>query len=129
MKQRSLLIITVFFSVCLLIFACRRDINNMINDRTATSSALLESAKIWYLKQTVNNDSKLVPNWKYSWTLKSINGENLLIVPAPELTNQRTELLSKFPLHTPTTLPLKQQEAQNGKIVKGRGGSRGLLHP
>jgi hypothetical protein len=89
MKKNNLIVLTVLFSICLLIFACRRDINNIINDRQEAPSPLLESAKVWYgqhLDTDVNAaNTKLIPFWKESWTMKSTAGKNLVLVPAADV--------------------------------------------
>lgn len=89
MNKRSLFSITVVFSLLLLIFACRKDIKNIVYDQEVPSS-YLESAKIYHginAKDLQTSDGsefiKLRPLWKDSWTVKS-NGNSLLIVPTIE---------------------------------------------
>ncbi|MBB6111798.1 hypothetical protein SAMN05421821_11479 [Mucilaginibacter lappiensis] len=94
MKKRTLSFITVLFSLCLLIFACRKEINNLVvNDHPNVSADLLESAKIWNEKivaqsaainQKTENFVTLKPQWKDSWTIDSKPGTKFIAVPTIE---------------------------------------------
>ncbi len=44
MKKNTLWVLTLFAGICLLLFACRRDIDNYIHDRDSAPSMTLESA-------------------------------------------------------------------------------------
>lgn len=89
MNKRSLFAITFLFSVFLLIFACRKDFKNLINDQQIPSGAL-ESAKIWHSQnardlwhQRGTKFIKLRPLWNDAWNLRSSEGD-LLVVPTIE---------------------------------------------
>ncbi|MDN5284199.1 MAG: hypothetical protein JWR38_473 [Mucilaginibacter sp.] len=114
MKQRSLLFMTVFFSICLLIFACRRDINNIINDKTEAPSVLLESAKIWHLQHVDVNDRKLSPYWKDSWMVKATDGSSQLVVPTSEnYVNNKDFTIRRFFIFTASG-----NNIADGKIIE-----------
>ncbi|NHA07720.1 hypothetical protein G7092_28225 [Mucilaginibacter sp. HC2] len=94
MKKRTLSFITVLFTLCLLIFACRKEINNLVvNDHPNVSADLLESAKIWNdkivaqsaaINQKTENFVTLKPQWKDSWTIDSKPGTKFIAVPTIE---------------------------------------------
>lgn len=86
--------LAVLFGVCLLIFACRKEFNNLITEeKPKIPSSLLESAKIWnnaVLGQTTKYIEKtdswieLKPQWRDSWTVKSPEGTDIVVVPTIE---------------------------------------------
>ena len=85
MKKNTLYFLTLMFSVCLLLFACRKEIEYFVNDRVEAPSTQLENAKIWRMRH-LKKDSRseaLKPFWDNSWIIKSSNGA-LIVVPAPE---------------------------------------------
>ncbi|MBC6110302.1 hypothetical protein ACFOG5_06035 [Pedobacter fastidiosus] len=91
MKKTALIIMSLVTGLCLLIFSCRKDIENYVNNREGPSSAILESAKIWHLQNSSDGSSvrdanfiRLRPLWKSSYSLTSRNGNALLIVPTIE---------------------------------------------
>ncbi|WP_345329242.1 hypothetical protein [Mucilaginibacter defluvii] len=45
MKKGTLFSLSLLFGICLLLFACKRDIDNYLHDRKEAPSMLLESAK------------------------------------------------------------------------------------
>ncbi|WP_216854305.1 hypothetical protein [Pedobacter panaciterrae] len=99
MKKRSLFVMATLFSVCLLIFACRKDIKNIVYDQQI-SSDMLEMAKIWHQRQTQNapGEIKLRPLWRDSWSVKSSDGSEQIVVPTMEydLGNPRYEVKRVF---------------------------------
>lgn len=85
MKQRSLTIISILFSCCLAIFACRKEIEDIIHNRQVVPQELTESAKIWYLKNLIPEVSFVfpAPKWEESWIIQTTDGE-MLVVPVEE---------------------------------------------
>ncbi len=71
MKKNVLVGLTLFFSLCLVLFACRKDIDNFVKGREAPASMQLEAAKIWRLQHLEGNSNRkiLTPHWKYAWTV------------------------------------------------------------
>jgi len=86
MKQTPLIILAAITTICLLVFACRKEIDYLIHDRDRVTPDLLESAQVWYLQRLSSDPSipRLLPTWKDAWGIQSVNGDSLVIVPAPE---------------------------------------------
>jgi|GEM_PF-4924303 len=86
MKQTSLAILVVISGLCLLVFACRKELDYLIHDRERVAPDVMESAQVWYLQQLNPDPSipRLVPTWKDTWSTVSIDHGKLLVVPAPE---------------------------------------------
>jgi hypothetical protein len=85
MKKNHLAILSLFFFTCLIIFSCRRDIQNILNDQVVPTAAL-EAAKVWHGQNSIGvstSNTKLNPKWNSSWMLKTDNGQ-FLVVSAPE---------------------------------------------
>ncbi|MBC6110304.1 hypothetical protein ACFOG5_06025 [Pedobacter fastidiosus] len=119
MKKNALLGLTVLVSLCLMLFACRKDIRNYIENKTEGSSVQLESAKIWRLQnlaygENLKNTSILKPIWSDSWTIRSSKGHQLLIVPAPEhyVRNKDLSIRRFFVFRT------EHDETVSGQIVE-----------
>jgi len=81
MKKNHLLFVSLIFLGCLVVFSCRRDIENLINDQVVSSKSL-ENARIWHARNLNKSSNALRPLWSDSWTVKTTKGE-LLVVPAP----------------------------------------------
>lgn len=85
MKKADFIILSAVFGVLLLLFACRKDIDFMLQGKEAPPSAVLETAKVWHLKHLDKGVRRhLTPRWDGSWTEQSTSGERLLVVPARE---------------------------------------------
>ena len=84
MRKNTLLALSLFFGLCLVLFACRKDIDRFVNDRDAPPSFQLEAAKIWRAQNIGNNDGRkiLKPHWDDAYTLTTANRETILVVPA-----------------------------------------------
>ena len=120
MKKRTLLILTAVFSIILLVYACRRDLDNIIKDQEVPALAL-ETVKIWYSKNTKDfsgiNDSKFIrlkPLWRESWNIKTSGGNSLLIVPTVEkyLVNDKYKIRRVF------VFALKKDQVSTGNIIE-----------
>lgn len=91
MKSRSLILLSVCFGICLLIYACRKEIDNIIHDRDSAPTAVMEGAKVWYYghldvktPKGQKGNRKLTPIWNESWMVESSDKSILLVVPARE---------------------------------------------
>jgi hypothetical protein len=88
MKKLSLLITSALCCAVFLIFACRRDIDNFVNDQEVPSG-FLESAKMYYganaapVIKYYGKSYKLTLFWKDAWTVQS-GGKSILVVPTLE---------------------------------------------
>jgi uncharacterized membrane protein YgcG len=89
MNKKTSLILTALCGILLLVYACRRDINHVIN-QDSVSGQFIETAKIYHSTRanqtyTVNGRQyKLRPIWKDSWKVNA-NGKVLLAVPTREV--------------------------------------------
>lgn len=95
MKKHVLFLLSLFFAICFLIFACRRNIDNFIGNKqqAEVSSPILESAKIWNSQIIAMNSKatknvagfvRLKPQWQNAWSQSSAGGLTLLVVPTSE---------------------------------------------
>ncbi|SFA41240.1 hypothetical protein SAMN04488511_102277 [Pedobacter suwonensis] len=118
MKKNALLVLSLLLCGCLLIFACRKDLNNYLLDRDSASSPLIESAKIWRLRNLTFDKANgtapskiLKPHWQDAWQIKSSDGSLLLIVPTSEhfISNSDVKVRRFFVFTT-----------KNGNVEKGR---------
>jgi hypothetical protein len=124
MKKQTLSLITVLFSLCLLVFACRREINNLVkNDQPNISAGLLESAKIFNDKVVAENaavNSKiegfitLKPLWNDSWTVDGSNGLKFIAVPTIEnhVSNRSVSVRRLF------VFEASKNEITSGRIIE-----------
>ncbi|MDR6570728.1 hypothetical protein [Chitinophaga ginsengisegetis] len=106
MKPRSLTIMSVIFGCCLIIFACRKEINNALHNRSEPPSVMLEAAKIWYLQhvstETSKQNGRLSPHWNDTWTVETTDNKTLMIVPASEhYVKDRSFNIRRFFIFTP----------------------------
>lgn len=95
MKKQTLTVLTVLCSICLLIFACRKDIKNSFsNDPSNVSNNLLETAKVFDTKFVADNAAlnakipgfvTLKPQWDDAWSVDS--GANVKFVTVPTIEN------------------------------------------
>lgn len=83
MKKNALLTMIVLFSMCLILFACRKDIEYFVKDRTEAPSTKLELAKIWRLRNLKHGVAHMSPFWDHSWIINSSAGD-LIVVPTTE---------------------------------------------
>ena len=116
MKKRSLFLLTVVFGLFFLIFACRREIDDIVKTNlNSPPNNLLESAKAWNAEVVKSNfavNSKipgfitLEPQWNNSWTLKQKNGSTIIAVPtgidAPSLRSMTLARLFIFEVNNNT---------------------------
>lgn len=98
MKERQLIFVTVLVTSGLLIFACQKEISNIINNRDSVSSELIESARIWYGQQL---DTEIFishpnPQWKKSWLTTDRRNEVLVIPMADQYINNSDFSLKRF---------------------------------
>ena len=117
MKKRTLLILTAVFSIILLVYACRRDLDNIIKDQEVPAVAL-ETAKVWYMQQTGsykgNGADRLKPLWRDAWNIRTAGGNSLLVVPTPEHYVQNRELkIRRVVLFT-----ISNGQVKNGSIIE-----------
>lgn len=85
MKKADFIILSAVFGILLLLFACRKDIDFMLQGKEAPPSAVLETARVWHVKNLDKGVRRhLTPRWDGSWTEQSTSGERLLVVPARE---------------------------------------------
>ncbi len=102
MNKRTSLILTVFCGLLLLAYACRRDLNHIVNDN-GVPSTLLENAKIYHATNAAKfyyvNDQPytLKPLWKDAWTTET-HGQTVLVVPTLEasLKNRNVKIRRVF---------------------------------
>jgi hypothetical protein len=91
MKQRSLILLAACFGICFLLYACRKEIRNMISERDEATSILTKAAKQWHSQHLIPEKAKgkkaisrLSPLWNSSWTMETADKTTLLVVPARE---------------------------------------------
>src|SRR5699024_7788024 len=120
MKQRVLTFLTIAFSLCLLLFACRKEISFFVHDRDYASTELLESAKVWYLQHVNPRAPKIVQYgvlpvyWKEAWKTQTTDGDNILVVPAEEYYISNLDFTYKRFL----VFQLSKNRAEKGEIIE-----------
>lgn len=90
MKKNHLKLITLLCGICLLIFACRKDLKSLLGDQPAPETAVLTSAKSWQLNEVRKFPAKLKkttlqPRWTQAWTMKTSDGKSIMVVPTREV--------------------------------------------
>lgn len=105
MKKLTLLSGTTILAICLIILSCRKEINNLVDQKGHVPSNILESSRVLYETQATLSEGliasaerksskktpqswrkkfvRLNPQWKRAKQI-SENGKNLLIVPTIE---------------------------------------------
>jgi hypothetical protein len=90
MKNKNLFLLTSVFFLCLLLFACRKEIGGYVETKPDISSAKLEAAKIWnarfladHISENANqiNFVSVKPLWEKSWSVKNESGKEFIVVP------------------------------------------------
>src|SRR5690606_26186667 len=106
MKKGDFIKISLAFGVLLLLFACRKDIDFVIQGKEKPPSMQLESAKVWRhqrLDKMKPERLQLAPKWADAWTEQSTSGKSILIVPAREKRVQNKDLkIRRFFIFTTT---------------------------
>ncbi len=95
MKKKSLSLLTLVCALCLALFACRKEIGQLVNaDTPNVSASKLEAAKIFnakFIAQHISENAKipgfviLAPQWDQAWTVKNATGgTEYIAVPTVE---------------------------------------------
>lgn len=117
MKKADFIRLSLAFAVLLLLFACRKDIDFVIQGKEKPSSAHLELAKVWHLQRldkTKSASDQLAPRWDDSWNEQTVNGNDILVVPARENpVNNRDVKIRRFFIFTTIG-----QSISDGRIVE-----------
>jgi len=82
MKKSHLSFLGILFFSFLVIYSCRRDVQNFVKEQSISSGAL-ESAKIWRATHLSALGIKLDAKWNDAWNAHTVIGD-VLVVPAPE---------------------------------------------
>jgi len=93
MKKHQISFFTLLFLACLLIFACRKEINSYIANEPKVELKLLEDSKKLNAlitaydapyNQKIKDFIRLKPSWNEAYTRRHIDGTDLIVVPTTE---------------------------------------------
>ncbi|GAA4321457.1 hypothetical protein GCM10023149_21320 [Mucilaginibacter gynuensis] len=127
MKKRTLSLLTVVCALCLVFFACRKEISRIVDPASINVSARkLEAAKIWnakFIAKNITENSKqpgfvtLNPLWNQAWTLTAVNGNEFVAVPtALDHIDQMNVTISRLFL-----FEMKGEDVVNAQIAEFMG--------
>src|SRR5690554_1654169 len=121
MKKNILLTLITFFTVCLFLFACRKDIANFVKGREVSTSIPLETAKLWRAQNLTSTYNVLKPHWDDAWQMETTNNESLFVVPANTPFESTDMEVKRFFFFT-----LNGTSVTNGQIVEIMGNNYDL---
>ena len=87
MKKNALSGLILLFTILLSLFACRKSIEFYVEGKEAPQSNQIESAKIWrsqHIDRSIPTENVLHAFWDDAWTVQTVGGKELIVVPAPE---------------------------------------------
>lgn len=112
MKKNYLSLLSLIFLICLIVFSCRKDIENIVKDQVVSSPAL-ENARIWHSQNTDKALNPLKPLWTESWTLNTSSGK-VLVVPTSEMDVSSTD----FSIRRVFVFSLSRNSISKGVIIE-----------
>ncbi len=124
MKKKSLSLLTLVCALCLALFACRKEIGQLVNaDTPNVSASKLEAAKIFnakFIAQHISENAKipgfvtLAPQWDQAWTVSATGGTEYIAVPTIlDHVDQLNVTLSRLFL-----FEMKADQVVNAQIVE-----------
>ncbi len=124
MKKKSLSLLTLVCALCLALFACRKEIGQLVNaDTPNVSASKLEAAKIFnakFIAQHISENAKipgfvtLAPQWDQAWTVSATGGTEYIAVPTIlDHVDQLNVTLSRLFL-----FEMKTDQVVNAQIVE-----------
>jgi hypothetical protein len=118
MKKNRLKLGVLIFSICLLIFACRKQLDSLTGDFPSAEPAALSSAQSWQLNALEKFPSKLKkttlkPRWNMAWTMKTSDGKEIMVVPTKQRPLDNNHSARRFYI-----FDLKGTSVEGGKIVE-----------
>ncbi|MGX5818404.1 hypothetical protein ACWKWU_09425 [Chitinophaga lutea] len=92
MKKRSLLVLAAFAGLCLILYACSKELRHPPDQRESASSVVTLAAKQWYAGHTAapltaaqkRTPRRLNPLWQKGWMVEGADRTHYFVVPAPE---------------------------------------------